>query len=349
MDNSNDSTLFVWFTIAEALERVRDSFVSTGMPQDLALIAADAIVQTEAHGVVTHGLTLLPKYLRHLESGFVDAAARPEVVHRQGGVARVDGKNGLGHLAAMLASDTAQEIARSEGIGIVAAGGSNHAGCLGHYARSISRTGNVGLVFGTSTPSMFAAGGRSRTLGNNPMAVGIPTGQAPIVLDMAMSRVARRHISLAAERSEGIPLGWALDRQGKPTEDATEALAGALESFGGTKASGLAVVVGMLASGFGGAGMGSDLGDLDQGLKPGTDGLSVIAINPEFFGLDKDAISSFGLAADVLRLDDSGKVDPNVRLPGDGSNARYERALTEGLLVEKGVWEEILSRSTQKH
>lgn len=347
MGNPRASSLTISVTLVEALRRVSDSFVSTGMPQDLARIAADVIVETEAHGVATHGLSMLPQYLRELEAGVMNPSARPEVVYRQAGIARVDGGGSLGHLGAVLACETAQEIAWEFGIGMVAVGSSNHAGCFGHYARLLSKNGLVGLIFGTSIPSMVAVGGRTRVLGNNPLAVGVPTLEAPIVLDMAMSMVARRRISLAAERSEVIPAGWALDSQGVPTESPREALSGSLESFGGVKASGLAVVVGMLASGFGGAGFGLDLGDLDQGPKPGVNGLSVIAINPEFFGLETAPISIFTSAVNSLRVDGLGGLNPDVRLPGDGSRSRYAASIRSGLLVNKALWKEITQRASQ--
>lgn len=342
MASDRDSNLTVSVTIADAFRRVRESFASTGMPEDLALIAAEAIVETEAHGISTHGLTLLPKYLRQLESGEVNPLARPVLAHRQGAVARVDGKNALGHLGAMLACETAQGIASELGIGMVAVGGSNHAGSLAHYARFLCNSGQVGLIFATSIPSMLPSGGRARVLGNNPMAVGIPTRGAPVVLDMAMSKVARRHISLAAERSEEIPDGWAVDSQGVPTNKARDALLGSLESFGGFKATGLGVVVGMLASGFGGGGFGLELGDLDHGPRHGVDGLAVIAINPALFGMDTDSISRFSAAAESLRVDEQGRSDSSVRLPGDGSLARYEKARPNGLEVSKVLWDTII-------
>ena len=123
------------------------------------------------------------------------------------------------------------------------------------YALRAAERGMIGLA-ATSTPAVMAPwGGGEARIGNNPLAFAAPApdGTAPFVLDFAQSAVSRGRIKLAEVAGEPIPLGWALDGDGRPTTDPTAALAGALLPFGGYKASGLALAVegmtGVLAGG----------------------------------------------------------------------------------------------------
>ncbi len=330
-------------TMTMATEVVRNALVSTGMPEDLAAEGAEIVVNTEARGQSTHGLSIVPQYLRRLRAGEIDPSARPTVTSRSGATAVVDGAGALGHLAASLAARTAAELAASTGIGLAAVRHSNHAGAVGAYARMLADQKLIGIVAASSVPSMRAPGGTARVLGNNPFAIAYPTLGHPVVMDFAMSQVARRHISLAAAGDAPIPLGWALDQFGVPTTDAHEALEGSLEPFGGAKSSALSVAVGMLATGLSGAAMGPDLGDLRAGPRPGVDGLTVIAIDPSFIDSTEAVLTRASMSVNALRQDSHGLPDANVRLPGDRSELFYERAVTEGIRVDAELWSQLLA------
>src|SRR5947207_2860270 len=76
-------------------------------------------------------------------------------------------------------------------------------------------------------------GGREALLGTSPFAAGAPGGShGPILLDMSPAVRARGKIRRALRRGETIPLGWALDAQGRATADAAAALAGVVLPIG---------------------------------------------------------------------------------------------------------------------
>jgi LDH2 family malate/lactate/ureidoglycolate dehydrogenase len=66
---------------------------------------------------------------------------------------------------------------------------------------------------------MAPHGGKRRFFGTNPLAYGVPrgAGKPPLIADMATSQVAYVTVKDQADRDERIPLGWAVDSEGKPT------------------------------------------------------------------------------------------------------------------------------------
>ena len=101
-------------------------------------------------------------------------------------------------------------------------------------------------------------------LGTNPIAIGVPAGaEPPVVLDMATCTVAYGKIEIAMREGKPIPLGWAVDRDGRPTTDPHEmndggALVplGSDREHGGHKGYGLALAVDVLSAVLSGANWG---------------------------------------------------------------------------------------------
>ncbi|MCJ9723403.1 Ldh family oxidoreductase, partial [Agrobacterium sp. BETTINA12B] len=125
------------------------------------------------------------------------------------------------------------------------------------------------------------------------------------------------------------------DRDGKPTTDAEEALAGTMIPAGEAKGAALALMVEILSAGLTGANYAFEASSLfdDQGLPPAL-GQTIIAINPAAMSVADTAKRLALLAGEITS-------DPNVRLPGRrGQTARHE-ALANGISVEDDVIEMI--------
>jgi LDH2 family malate/lactate/ureidoglycolate dehydrogenase len=212
-------------------------------PHDAKTIS-EALVTADLRGTHSHGVNLLARYTRGFMAGQLNPAPALRVVREHGATAVLDGDNGLGHVVGTRAMQMAIERARGHGIGIVAVRNSNHYGAAAYYAMMALPHGMIGHTT-TNGPAVMAPwGGRTSTLCNNPISYAIPTGDddAPIVLDMACSVVARGKVRIAAQRGERIPKGWALTAAGEDTEDAAEAIRGSLLPVGGPKGYGLALV-----------------------------------------------------------------------------------------------------------
>ncbi|HYF07249.1 MAG TPA: Ldh family oxidoreductase, partial [Acetobacteraceae bacterium] len=151
---------------------------------------------------------------------------------------------------------------------------------------------------------------------------------APLVIDLALSEVARGRIMVAARNNETIPLGWALDAQGNPTTDAQAALDGAMLAMGGTKGALLAMVVELLCVALTGAAFGFEADSFfrDEGNQPRL-GQALLVIDP-------GALAGAGVfTARIEALVAAMLADEGVRLPGARRQALARKAAEAGLDV----------------
>jgi LDH2 family malate/lactate/ureidoglycolate dehydrogenase len=137
--------------------------------------------------------------------------------------------------------------AREFAAGIVTVRHGFHFGAAGRYVRQAAEAGCIGIAMCNTRPLMPAPGGAERAVGNNPLAIAVPTaGDIPIVLDMATSEAAMGKIRMAEKAGEAIPNSWAVTAQGTPTTDAAEAIKGMLLPSGGPKGFGLSFMIDLL-------------------------------------------------------------------------------------------------------
>ncbi len=121
----------------------------------------------------------------------------------------------------------------------------------------------IGLAMTNAPANMPPWGGRTRYFGTNPLAIGLPCGaEPPVVLDMSTSVVARGKIVMAHKAGQSIPPGWAIDEEGRPTQDTEAALRGAVLPVGGYKGAGLALAIDALCGVLTGAAFGTHIVDL---------------------------------------------------------------------------------------
>jgi LDH2 family malate/lactate/ureidoglycolate dehydrogenase len=170
-------------------------------------------------------------------------------------------------------------------------------------------------------------------LSTNPLAVGVPAGdEAPIVLDMATTVAAYGKVKTKAQRGETMPIGWRMDRDGKPLTDPKRANEGFLLPIGDYKGYGLALVIGLLAGTLNRAAMGRDVVDFnaDDITKTNT-GHAIVAISIVAFG----DVVEFKRSVDALARDlRASKRLPGVEriwLPGEQSHAKRQDNLENGV------------------
>ena len=195
----------------------------------------------------------------------------------------IDGGLGFAYPAIDLALQTLEPLAKKTGIAIAAIRRSHHFGQAGAHAEKLARGGLIVLVFGNAPKAMPFWGGKAPAIGTNPIAFACPTpGVDPLVIDLAMSVVARGKIMAAEQKGEAIPEGWAVDADGRPTTDASAAMKGAMLPIGGAKGSALALMVEILAAALTGSAFGWEASSLfdDKGAAPNL-GHTLIAIDPE--------------------------------------------------------------------
>ena len=251
--------------------------------------------------------------------------------------ALVDAKQGLAFDACALAVDEAVKRARQFGVAYVAVTNSNHFGVAAYHLEAIASAGFVGLAFSNSPAAMPAWGGKRALFGTNPIAAVFPRrNDAPLVIDLSLSAVARGKIMVAARDGKPIPEGWAVDKEGKPTTDAKAALEGSMLPAGGVKGAMLALVVELLVCSLSGAAYGfeSDSFFTQEG-KPTCIGQAFLAINP-------GALAGEDVFLDrVEALVEAMTEDPEVRLPGERRLHNLERASREGVEIPADLLDKI--------
>ncbi|GAA1809465.1 Ldh family oxidoreductase [Planosporangium flavigriseum] len=223
--------------------------IRVGLTESDAEAVAASLAFAEARGVGTHGLIRLSTYVERIRAGGINKAARIRTEADLGALVIVDADDAPGASSGVYGADLAIERAREYGIGCVIARNGNHFGASAFFTNRIADAGLLGLVACNTESVMCAPFGGRPVLGTNPFAVAVPLPyeQRPQV-DMATTTVPQGKLLVAAQNGEDIPLGWAVDTQGRPTTSPAEGLKGALTPAGGPKGFGLAFAVDALVA-----------------------------------------------------------------------------------------------------
>jgi LDH2 family malate/lactate/ureidoglycolate dehydrogenase len=233
-------------------DRLRDLvaaiYCSSGVPEADAAFVADTMVQADLWGHQSHGVLRVGWYYARLRSGAMLPVTRPETVVDGGAIAVVDGHDGVGQAVARHATEEAVRRAKLHGVGVVSVRNSNHFGTCMYYTGMAASAGCIGLLATNGGPNMAPWGGMKKMIGTNPWSVAAPAGRyPPMIMDVAVSGVARGKIFLAQQRHEPIPDTWAIDQQGLPTTDPRAALEGFILPMAGHKGYAIGVIIDMLA------------------------------------------------------------------------------------------------------
>lgn len=313
-------------SLSEAVALVQRALAASRVSAANAASVARALVAAEADGQVGHGLSRVPAYAAQARVGKVAGFAVPTVTTVRPAALRVDAEFGFAYPAIDAALDALVPLARAQGIAVAAIHRSHHFGQAGAHAERLAQAGLVGLVLGNSPKAMAFWGGKAPRLGTNPIAFACPApGAPPLVIDLALSVVARGRIMAADQRGEAIPQGWALDPDGQPTTDAGAALAGTMVPIGGAKGAALALMVEIIGAALTGGAFGWEASSFfdDQGPPP--------AMGHVLMAIDPLPLSGEQFGARIAALLGMMAMEDGVRLPGISRLARRAEAEAGGL------------------
>lgn len=314
-------------------------FAAAGVPSRAAACVVEALVLAELDGLPSHGFSRIPFYTDQALSGKVDAAARPVTTRPAPACVRTDAALGFAFPAVREGLDAAIPLAKEQGIALLGVTRSHHCGVLGHFAERLAGEGLISLIFSNTPAAMAPWGGCRASFGTNPLAFGCPRpGKDPLIIDMALSKVARGKIMGAKQRGERIPEGWALDAQGRPADDPAAALGGTLLPAGDAKGAALALMVEILAATLSGANHAFEAASFfeAEGAAPGI-GQSFLLLDPKplnpRFPERLEALCAHMLAQE------------GVRLPGARRFAERERRRREGVNLPDALYAELRRRA----
>lgn len=254
-----------------AREFVYEIFAAAGLRDDDAHIVADVLVTADLMGISSHGIQRVRRYVDGLLRCCVNPRPDIRVVRDCGATALIDADNGLGHIAGVKAMEIAVEKAERYGVSLVLVKNSHHYGIAGYYSLKAVEKELIGISTTNSEKLVAYVNTVTKSLGTNPIAVGIPRKTPPpILFDSATAVIPVGKIEIYSKLGKTVPEGWVIDSEGRMLSgEASKVLSeirsgkasilplgGLGEEFGGHKGSGLAFIVDIISGVLSGAAWG---------------------------------------------------------------------------------------------
>jgi len=337
--SKNENSLYVSSdrlrALAETIFRKRD------VPRKDAVLVADILIEANLRGHHSHGVIRIPSWVKGLDCGALKSVCQPSVVRDKGATALIHGDYGLGPVVAQKATDLVLQKAKNFGIGLVSVSKASHIGILQYYSQWLADKGVIGIVLTNTEPGVAPFGSRQKILGTNPLTISVPSAGTPYLVDMSTSVAARGKIVNALERGESIPEGWAIDEDGNPTTNPTDALQGSLLPAGGPKGSALAVMIDLLAGGLAGGSVGTKVSGTMNTDQEITKGDMFLAIDPGAIGSKQSFVGCVeDLASEIHHSQPLPGVE-NVLMPGEFEQIQKKKNLKFGIDITKKLLAQI--------
>ena len=243
-------------------KKIIDIFKKYKLTSRHAKISADIIINAELVGASSHGLSRLKMYIDRIKRKVINSSPKIKIKKISKSISLVDADNSIGFVGADLGIKQAIKNAQSSGIGMVAVKNSGHYGLSSFYANQAIKKNMIVFCFTNAPPALAPYGAKKILFGTNPICFGSPSGtKIPFILDTSVSIINRGKIRLAAKLGKKIPPNAALNKFGKPTTIAKEAIEGVQLPIAGFKGSGLAWMVDILSGVLTGASHGGKVKD----------------------------------------------------------------------------------------
>ena len=248
--------------IIDVKKLIIKTFKKFNLSEKHSNICADALINAELVGAQSHGIIRLPSYCKRIKKKVINAKPKIKIRNISQSITNIDADNAIGFVGADLGINCAIKNAKKTGLGFVAIKNSGHYGLSGYYAEQAAKKNLFAFCFTNAPPAIAPHGAKKTLFGTNPICFACPSGnKVPFVLDTSMSMINRGKIRRAAKLGKKIPYGFALDKNGKPTNDPAKALKGMQLPIAEFRGSGLAWMVDILSGVFTGSNHGGKVKD----------------------------------------------------------------------------------------
>ena len=302
---------------------------------------AEIFAMNSLDGVYSHGVNRFPGFVNNIKEGYIKPNAVPSLVHRAGSLEQWDGNIGPGPLNASFATERAMELARENGIGLVALANTNHWMRGGNYGWQAARKGFVFIGWTNTTANMPAWGATNYRLGNNPLVMALPYGEEAIVLDFAMSQYSYGKLESFKREGKNLPYPGGFDKNGKLTTD-PDAILETMRALpvGYWKGSGLSLLLDIMAA------------ILSGGLSTHEISKDKVEHNVSqvFIAINLKSLKNFPAIENSIQqiiedLQDSipEKETTTIRYPGESVVKTRKDNLENGIPVNSIIWEQVKS------
>ena len=334
---------------AEALRRLAYEIIRHGGSEaDECRIVSDHLVDANLAGHDSHGVAILTAYVSNLQRNLLRPNTAVATVRDDGAFLQFDGGKGYGQRVAAEAMDTAIARCRDTGVVVMTLKNSHHIGRVGTYGEMATAAGFVSLHFVNVTDHFAIVAphrGADARFGTNPICIAVPTNDpaAPIVLDMATSKVAMGKLRVAHFAGKRVADGLIIDADGRPTHDPGVMFRepkGALLPLGEHKGYGLSLMAELLSGALSGGGT---LQPANERLDGIINTMTAIVLDPARLGdvswihEEIDAMATYAKG--------SPPADPHlpVLVPGEPERLSRAQRLAHGIPIDGGTWTQLLA------
>ncbi len=225
-------------------KEIISKLVLNSVPKGQAEIIADVMATADLYGVTSHGHSTLDAHIDRIKRGGYNLNPSFNIISETDSFAVIDGDNAFGFVSADYCMQHAVKKAKKCGIFTVFSRNNNTFGPAFYYPLKAAQNGMIGFICSNSPAQMAPVGGKEKMLGTNPFSAVIPVpGKEPIIIDMATSVVAKSKIKEYKALNKPLPDGWALNSDGKPTNDPDEAIVGLMQPMAGFKGYAIAMLI----------------------------------------------------------------------------------------------------------
>ncbi len=320
----------VRMTPAAASELAIGALQRIGYSADDAKVIADQLVDNALCG---YRFASLPRILAIAGNNKTRNERRPiKVVHETPLSALIDGGNNLGYVSVYHATQLAIKKARASGFASVGVYDSYYSGRSAYFVEMIAQAGFVGIHAASTRPHVLPIGGIKPVFGTNPLCMGFPSSQGPVIYDIGTASIMVGEVQLFAHIGEQLPEGIAFDEEGNPTRDPNQALKGGWVPFGGHKGYGLSFAVQALGLLAGAA--------LTHG-KVKDYGFLILVVDPKLTLPGGEFPDHMTDLVDRIKATPRRPGVDEIRIPGERAARERERRRTEGLVFDRKVVESL--------
>ncbi len=321
--------------------KLKQIFKKHKLSDNHSKICTDYLIKAELINAQSHGLARLKMYCDRLKKGLVNPKAKIKIKRVSSSISHINANNCIGFVAADLGIKIAIKNAKKTGIGLVAIKKSGHYGLSSFYAEQAVKKNLLVFCFTNAPPALAPHGAKKSLFGTNPICFGAPTGKAPFIFDSSASMINRGKIRRAEKLGIKIPFGVALNRRGKITTDAKQALLGTQLPIAGFKGSGLAWMVDILSGVLTGSGHGGKVKDpFDDFTGPQNVGHLFLTINPSFFP-GNSFLKEMKKNIKLVKKLPKAKGFSSIMYPGERKNKIYKKNINKDISIPSKILKEM--------
>tara|TARA_B100000131_G_C18068667_1_gene593601 strand:- start:497 stop:1507 length:1011 start_codon:yes stop_codon:yes gene_type:complete len=304
-------------------------------------VCAQYLVKAELMNAKSHGVARLKMYCDRIKKRVINPKPKIKIQKLTSSIYHINADNSIGFVAADLGIQHVIKIAKKNGFGLVGIKKSGHYGLSSFYAEQAVKNNLIVFCFTNAPPALAPFGAKKSLFGTNPICFGAPAGKTPFIFDASASIINRGKIRRAEKLGLKIPFGVALNKEGKVTTNARQALLGTQLPIAGFKGSGLAWMVDILSGILTGSSHSGKTKDPFEDFSgPQNVGHLFLAINPKIFPKN-NFIKEMKKSIKIVKKLPKAKGFSSILFPGERKNKIYKDNLNKDISIPSKILKEM--------